>query len=92
MPAIFRNRFVWIFVAVFVLGGGGFMVMSGQAKARKAAEAKAAAAAPPSPYVAVGAGKADVEGGIIQVAARTAGVVQEVYVHEGDEVQPGGGH
>jgi HlyD family secretion protein len=39
--------------------------------------------------VAVGNGKADVEGGIIQVAARTAGVVQEVLVQEGQEVAKG---
>jgi HlyD family secretion protein len=89
MPALLRNRFIWILAAVLVLGGGGFMVMNSQAKAKKAADAKAAAAAPPSPYVAVGAGKADVEGGIIQVAARTAGIVREVYVHEGDLVKKG---
>ena len=59
--------------------------MSSQAKAKKAEAAKVAAAtATKSPYVAVANGKADVEGGIIQVAARTAGVVREVLVQEGD--------
>jgi HlyD family secretion protein len=89
MPGFLRNRVFWIIAVVLLLGGGTFMVMSNQAKAKKAAAAKAAAVAPPSPFVAVGAGKADVEGGIIQVAARTAGVVQEVLVHEGDEVKKG---
>jgi HlyD family secretion protein len=89
MPALLRNRFVWILVAVFVLGGGGFMLMSSQAKAKKAAAEKAHAAAPPSPFVAVGNGKADVEGGIIQVAARTAGVIKEVLAQEGDAVKQG---
>lgn len=89
MPALLRNRFVWILLAVLVLGGGGFMVMSAQAKAKKAEAAKAHAAAPPSPYVAVGNGKADVEGGIIQVAARTAGVIEQVLVQEGDAVKQG---
>lgn len=89
MPALLRNRFVWILIAVLVVGGGGFMFMSGQAKAKKAEAAKAQAAAPPSPYVAVGNGKADVEGGIIQVAARTAGVIKEVDVQEGEPVKKG---
>ncbi|MCR5874863.1 HlyD family efflux transporter periplasmic adaptor subunit [Phenylobacterium sp. J426] len=89
MPAILRNRFVWIAVLVLVLGGGGFMFVSGQAKARKAAEAKAAAEVKPSPYAAVANGKADVEGGIIQVAARRAGVVRDVLAQEGDDVVKG---
>lgn len=89
MPALLRNRFVWILIAVFVIGGGGFMFMSSQAKAKKAEAAKAHAAAPPSPYVAVGDGKADVEGGIIQVAARTSGIVDQVLVQEGDSVKAG---
>jgi Multidrug resistance efflux pump len=75
--------------AVVLLGAGGF-VLSGQANAKKAEAAKAAAAAAPkSPYVAVANGKADVEGGMIQVAARRAGVVREVYVQEGDKVVKG---
>jgi HlyD family secretion protein len=64
--------------------------MSNQANAKKAAAAKiAAASAPKSPYVAIANGKADVEGGVIQVAARTSGVVQEVLVQEGDDVVKG---
>lgn len=75
--------------ALVVLGGGAFM-MSSQAKAKKEEEAKAAAAAAPkSPFVAVANGKADVEGGMIQVAARRAGIVREVYVQEGDKVVKG---
>jgi HlyD family secretion protein len=78
-----------VFAALVVLGGGAF-VMSSQAKAKKEAEAKAAAAAAPkSPFVAVANGKADVEGGMIQVAARRAGIVREVYVQEGDRVVKG---
>ncbi|WP_374576800.1 HlyD family secretion protein [Phenylobacterium sp.] len=77
-------------VAALVLLGGGAAVLSSQAKARKAAEARvAAAAAPKSPFVAVANGKADVEGGMIQVAARRAGIVREVYVQEGDKVAKG---
>src|SRR5580765_3327783 len=90
MPAFLRNRVFWIILAVVVIGGGGFAVMSSQAKAKKAEAAKlAAAAAPKTPYVAVSNGKADVEGGIIQVAARTSGVVRDVLVQEGQDVARG---
>ena len=42
-----------------------------------------------TPYAAIADGKADVEGGIIQVAARTQGVIRDVFVQEGDEVKKG---
>jgi HlyD family secretion protein len=86
MLALFRNRFVWIGLVLVVLVGGGVFFMQGQAKAKKAEEAKAAAAVKPSPYAAIANGKADVEGGLIQVAARRAGVVRDVLVQEGDTV------
>lgn len=89
MPALFRNRFVWIALVLLLLGGGGAMFMSNQAKAKKAEETKAAAAVKPSPYAAIANGKADVEGGIIQVAARRAGVIRDVLVQEGDDVVKG---
>jgi len=57
---------------------------------QKAGQASANAIAPATtPYTAVADGKADVDGGIIQVAARTAGVVRLVYVQEGDTVTKG---
>ena len=84
------NRIKIAVVAAVVLLGGGAFMASSQAKAKKEAEAKvAAAAAPKSPFVAVANGKADVEGGMIQVAARRAGIVREVYVQEGDKVVKG---
>ncbi|MFA5600450.1 MAG: HlyD family efflux transporter periplasmic adaptor subunit, partial [Phenylobacterium sp.] len=90
MFAFVRRRPVWLITALAVLLAVGGVVYSGQARAKKAEEAAAAAkAAPPSPYVAVANGKADVEGGLIQVAARTAGIVREVYVYEGDTVTRG---
>jgi len=90
MLAFARNRVVWIVVVLAVaLGGGGFF-MARQASAKKAEAAKAeAAAAPKSPYVAIANGKADVEGGVIQVAARTSGIVRQVLVQEGDDVVKG---
>jgi RND family efflux transporter MFP subunit len=40
-----------------------------------------------TPYAAISAGKVDVEGGLVDIAARSAGIVQEVYVQEGDKVK-----
>src|SRR3569623_1732893 len=90
MYAFVRNRIFWdVAGLVVVLGAGGFFLTS-LANAWKAQQAKAAAAAAPkSPYVAVANGKADVEGGVIQVAARTSGVVRDVLVQEGDTVVKG---
>jgi HlyD family secretion protein len=57
---------------------------------RDGQQAKASALAPvATPYTAIADGKADVEGGIIQVAARAPGVVSAVYVEEGDAVKKG---
>jgi len=90
MPGFLKNRFVWIGLVLVALLAGGGVFLSNQAKAKKAQEAQAAAAAAPkSPYVAIANGKADVEGGVIQVAARTSGVIRDVYVHEGDQVTKG---
>jgi len=70
-------------VAAVALGAGALAACKG-------ADPKANAAVPAaSPYAAVADGKADVEGGIIQIAARSAGVVREVDVVEGDAVTKG---
>ncbi|MBS0360397.1 MAG: efflux RND transporter periplasmic adaptor subunit [Proteobacteria bacterium] len=89
MFAFLKSRIFWVVAVVLIVGAGGFVVMNNQAKAKKAEAAKLAAKAPVSPYVAIANGKADVEGGVIQVAARTAGVVREVDAQEGDEVRKG---
>ena len=90
MLAFARNRVVWIVAVLVLIAGGAGLFMSNQAKAKKAeAEKVAAAHGPKSPYVAIANGKADVEGGIIQVAARSAGVVRDVLVQEGDDVVKG---
>ena len=40
-----------------------------------------------TPYATISAGKVDIEGGLVDVAARSAGTVSEVLVQEGDEVR-----
>jgi len=89
MFGFLKRPWFWILIVLVVLGGAGFMFMQGQAKAKKAADEKAAATKVESPYAAIANGKADVEGGIINVAARRGGVVRAVYVQEGDQVAAG---
>jgi HlyD family secretion protein len=91
MFAVFRHRIVWIVAVLVALGGGAGLYFNSQAQAKKAeaAKAQAASAQEKTPYAAVANGKADVEGGIIQVAARRAGVVRDVLVQEGDMVGRG---
>jgi RND family efflux transporter MFP subunit len=55
-------------------------------------EASAAKIDPASintPYSAISAGKVDIEGGLVDVAARAPGIVREVLVQEGDKVKEG---
>ena len=90
MFGIFRRKWFWVAVlAVLAVGATGAVFMN-QARAQKAkAEAAKTAKAPESPYAAIANGKADVEGGIIPVAARRGGIVREVYVQEGETVGRG---
>jgi HlyD family secretion protein len=89
MPAFLRRPAFWIVITLVVLGGGGFFFMKGQAAEKKKKLEAAAVAEEPSPYAAIANGKADVEGGIIQVAARRQGIVREVLVQEGQDVVAG---
>ncbi|WP_425995917.1 HlyD family secretion protein [Caulobacter sp. DWR1-3-2b1] len=86
MFGFLRRPMFWITVVVIALGAGGFFYMKGQAAEKKKKLEVAAAQEEPSPYAAIANGKADVEGGIIQVAARRGGVVEAVYVQEGEVV------
>jgi RND family efflux transporter MFP subunit len=64
------------------------VALAGCKGATNSAQTNSVAAAA-TPYSAIADGKADVEGGIIQVAARAPGVVRDVYVQEGDSVTKG---
>jgi HlyD family secretion protein len=85
MFAFVRRPIVMIAVVGLLGAGGTIYVLRHQS----AAKADVAAKAPPpaSPYAAIANGKADVEGGVIPVAARRGGIVKEVYVNEGDMVR-----
>lgn len=57
--------------------------------APKAGAAKIDPASINTPYSAISAGKVDIEGGLVDVAARAPGIVREVLVQEGDKVKAG---
>ena len=88
MPGFLKNKWLWIGLALIVVAVIAFSVMSSQGAAKKKAVEDAAATVE-SPYAAVANGRVDVEGGIIQVAARRGGVVRDVLVQEGDDVVAG---
>ncbi len=89
MFGFLRSRWFWIIAVLAVVIVGGGLFMKGQAETKKKKVEAAAAQQAPSPYAAIANGKADVEGGMIQVAARRGGVVRAVYVQEGDQVTAG---
>lgn len=87
MPALLRRPIFWLVVLIVIAAlaiGSVFASKAGQKPA-----ASTAAKVIDTPFAAIAAGKVDVEGGVIQVAARTAGVVRDVLVQEGDVVKKG---
>jgi RND family efflux transporter MFP subunit len=58
-------------------------------KAGKPGVAAPGATAPLSPYATIANGKVDIEGGVIEVAARRPGVIADVVAKEGDVVTKG---
>jgi HlyD family secretion protein len=83
MTGLLRNPLVWV-LAVLLAVAAVFV-----ARRTLGARPPVAAAAPSSPYSAAASGKVDVEGGMIQVAARRAGIIRDVLVNEGDDVVRG---
>ena len=66
----------------------GASACSMQLPGGKPAESDAAAAQEvETPYAAIAAGKVDIEGGLVDVAARAPGIIHEVLVQEGDRVK-----
>ena len=83
IPGFLKKKRIWIGLVVVILLIFGFMFMQAQGRQRQAAMEAAVAEAPESPYAAVANGKADVEGGVIQVAARRGGVVRVAGLRTG---------
>ena len=89
MLAFLRRPAPWVIAALLIAALGGWSLFSRHAASHRAKEAADAASVTQTPYAGIASGKADVEGGIIQVAARTAGVIRSVSVQEGDPVAKG---
>ncbi|WP_312780978.1 biotin/lipoyl-binding protein [Brevundimonas sp.] len=89
MPAFLKNKWLWIGLVLLVVAIIGFGAFQNAQAAKKAEAAAAAEKKVESPYAAIANGKVDIEGGIIQIAARRGGVVREVLVQEGDRVTAG---
>ncbi len=89
LPA-FRT-FLFCAVAALALGACGGPPSSDDdpAPGTKGSKTEVDPASIATPYAAIAAGKVDIEGGLVDVAARAAGIVKEVYVQEGDKVKTG---
>jgi HlyD family secretion protein len=90
MPPLLRSGAFWsVAVSALALVAGGVVVANHVNVGPEKIAAGKAAMVPSSPFVAIANGKADVDGGVIAVAARRAGIVSEVLVQEGDLVTKG---
>lgn len=89
IPGFLKSKWLWIGLVLILAVVGGAVFMQGQAAEKKKAAEKAVAERSESPYAAIANGKVDVEGGIIQIAARRGGIVKAVYVQEGERVTQG---
>ncbi|WGM30106.1 efflux RND transporter periplasmic adaptor subunit [Brevundimonas sp. NIBR11] len=89
MPAFLKNKWLWIGIVLIIVLVVGFTMVQGANASKEAEAEKAEATREVSPYAAIANGKVDIEGGIIQIAARRGGVVREVLVQEGDQVTAG---
>jgi hypothetical protein len=85
MTGLLRKPLAWA-LALLLAAGVGFAFWRNRTPS---GPAPAGAVVAPSPFAAAANGKVDVEGGMIQVAARRAGIIRDVLVNEGDAVVPG---
>jgi len=87
MTSAFKNTLRAAAASALLVGAGLGLASCGNAGADTAAKQKANEQAQAnSPYAAIAAGKVDVEGGLVDIAARQAGIVTQVMVEEGAEV------
>jgi RND family efflux transporter MFP subunit len=79
----------YLTLALVALVGGGALNACDRLKTNGVGDAAPGATAPQSPYATIANGKVDIEGGVIEVAARRPGVISEVLAHEGAIVKKG---
>lgn len=87
MIRILTRPLFWVIVVAVLATGSTGLFLTQQSRAKAGAQASTPSL--DSPFAVIANGKADVEGGIIAVAARRGGIVQAVYVQEGDLVKKG---
>jgi RND family efflux transporter MFP subunit len=76
-------------VALVVLLGGGALSACDRLKTKATGGGAPSVTAPQSPYATIANGKVDIEGGVIEIAARRPGVISEVLAQEGAIVKKG---
>jgi RND family efflux transporter MFP subunit len=76
-------------LSLIVLVSGSTLTACDRFESRAAGDASPSVAAPTSTYATIANGKVDIEGGVIEVAARRPGVISEVLAQEGDVVTKG---
>ncbi len=79
----------YLTLALVVLIGGSSLAACDRLKTKGAGGAAPGVTAPQSPYATIANGKVDIEGGVIEVAARRPGVISEVLAQEGAIVKKG---
>ena len=80
---------LWGWLLAIALIGFGAVYWFGDAGNKPADSDVLVLPAPKTPYVVIARGQVDVEGGIIEISARSAGTFTDVYVGEGDVVEAG---
>lgn len=76
-----------VLAAAAGLSGCNVQTSSAATAKTGAAGAKADPNSISTPYSAISSGKVDIEGGLVDIAARAQGIVQDVLVKEGDNVK-----
>jgi ABC-type lipoprotein export system ATPase subunit len=89
MPAFLKNKWTWIGLLLIIVGRRVSPCSRRQRRQEEGRDRQGQSTKVDSPYAAIANGKVDIEGGIIQVAARRGGIIREVLVQEGDRVVAG---
>jgi len=82
---VLKSKKLWIAVLLIVAAGGWVMSESSDDRPYRVRMMEM----PESDFAATAQGKIDIDGGIINVAARSGGVFREIHVEEGDLVEAG---
>src|SRR5262245_24514045 len=81
------ERSARFFALALIIAGG--CALTACNKVGSGGKAPAAVVAPTALYATIANGKVDIEGGVIEVAARRPGVISEVLAQEGAVVKKG---